>query len=44
VNPVGHQKAQKAQRKEHFALADTFSEWVTMVSTSSLQFVPFSGH
>ena len=43
---LGHEKAQKAQREQGYALAETFTGWVTTVATPSSQsvaFVPFCG-
>jgi hypothetical protein len=36
-----HEKAQKSQKKESFALTETFTEWVTAVSTPSFSFCVF---
>src|SRR6266850_1838304 len=38
---VSRDKAQKAQKKESFALTETFTEWVTTVSTPSFSFCAF---
>src|SRR6266567_5131870 len=38
---VSHEKAQKAQKKESLALTETFTEWVTTVSTPSFAFCGF---
>ena len=38
---VSREKAQKAQKKGSFALPETFTEWVTTVSTPSLSFCAF---
>ena len=38
---VSHEKAQKAQKKESLALTETFTEWVTTVSTPSFSFCGF---
>src|SRR6266498_5666414 len=38
---VSHEKAQKAQKRDGFALTETFTEWVTTVSTPSFSFCAF---
>jgi hypothetical protein len=39
--PASHEKTQKAQKEESFALTGTVTEWVTAVSTRSFSFCAF---